>query len=88
MTEVKFSQGAKPGKGGLLPKEKITDEIAALRDVPKGQDVISPPSHIGMHRHGKRDPIPDLRSPLRPSGLDAARLRHQTRLTLFSQAPP
>jgi len=46
MVEIKFSQGAKPGKGGLLPKEKITDEIAALRGVPKGQDVISPPSHV------------------------------------------
>jgi glutamate synthase domain-containing protein 2 len=45
MIEIKFSQGAKPGKGGLLPKEKITDEIADLRGVPKGQDVVSPPSH-------------------------------------------
>ncbi len=45
MIEIKFSQGAKPGKGGLLPKEKITDEIAALRGVTKGEDVISPPSH-------------------------------------------
>lgn len=46
MIEIKFSQGAKPGKGGLLPKEKITDEIAALRGIPKGEDVVSPPSHI------------------------------------------
>lgn len=45
MIEVKFSQGAKPGKGGLLPKEKITDEIAKLRGVSKGQDVVSPPFH-------------------------------------------
>lgn len=45
MIEVKFSQGAKPGKGGLLPKEKITDEIAELRGVSKGQDVVSPPYH-------------------------------------------
>lgn len=45
MIEIKFSQGAKPGKGGLLPKEKITDEIAELRGVAKGQDVISPPFH-------------------------------------------
>ena len=46
MVEIKLSQGAKPGKGGLLPKEKITDEIAELRGVPKGKDVISPPHHV------------------------------------------
>ncbi len=45
MIEIKFSQGAKPGKGGLLPKEKITEEIAELRGVPMGKDVISPPAH-------------------------------------------
>ncbi|MDD9953649.1 MAG: FMN-binding glutamate synthase family protein [Candidatus Woesearchaeota archaeon] len=45
MIEIKFSQGAKPGKGGLLPKEKITAEIAELRGVPMGEDVISPPHH-------------------------------------------
>ncbi|MEM9160462.1 MAG: FMN-binding glutamate synthase family protein [Verrucomicrobiota bacterium] len=45
MIEIKFSQGAKPGKGGLLPKEKITDEIAELRGVAKGNDVVSPPYH-------------------------------------------
>ena len=45
MIEIKFSQGAKPGKGGLLPKEKLTLEIAGLRGVPMGQDVISPPNH-------------------------------------------
>jgi glutamate synthase domain-containing protein 2 len=45
MIEIKFSQGAKPGKGGLLPKEKITDEIAELRGVKKGSDVVSPPYH-------------------------------------------
>ncbi len=46
MIEIKFSQGAKPGKGGLLPKEKITPEISELRGVPMGRDVISPPSHL------------------------------------------
>ncbi len=45
MIEIKMSQGAKPGKGGLLPKEKITEEIAELRGVPMGRDVISPPFH-------------------------------------------
>lgn len=45
MIEIKFSQGAKPGKGGLLPKEKVTQEISDLRGVPLDQDVISPAFH-------------------------------------------
>ncbi|MDE0118822.1 MAG: FMN-binding glutamate synthase family protein, partial [Bdellovibrionales bacterium] len=45
MIEIKFSQGAKPGKGGFLPKEKITEEIAELRGIPIGKDVISPAGH-------------------------------------------
>ncbi|MDA1194551.1 MAG: FMN-binding glutamate synthase family protein [Planctomycetota bacterium] len=45
MIEIKLSQGAKPGKGGLLPKEKITREISELRGVPMGRDVVSPPYH-------------------------------------------
>jgi glutamate synthase domain-containing protein 2 len=45
MIEIKFSQGAKPGKGGLLPAEKITKEIASLRHVSMGKDVVSPPHH-------------------------------------------
>ena len=45
MVEIKFSQGAKPGKGGLLPKEKITKEVAELRKIPLGKDVISPAGH-------------------------------------------
>ena len=42
MVEIKLGQGAKPGKGGLLPKEKITPEIAAIRGIPMGQDCHSP----------------------------------------------
>ena len=45
MIEIKFSQGAKPGHGGILPKGKVTDEIAAIRLVSKGHDILSPPSH-------------------------------------------
>lgn len=41
MIEVKLSQGAKPGKGGVLPKEKITPEIADIRGIPLGQDCHS-----------------------------------------------
>ncbi len=43
--EIKLSQGAKPGKGGVLPASKITKEIAEIRHIPLGKDVLSPPSH-------------------------------------------
>lgn len=45
MIELKLSQGAKPGHGGILPKAKITREISEIRGVPMGKDVISPPAH-------------------------------------------
>jgi len=45
MIEIKISQGAKPGHGGILPAIKNTEEIAAIRDVPAHTDVLSPPSH-------------------------------------------
>ncbi len=45
MIEIKLSQGAKPAHGGILPGDKLTEEIARIRMVPMGQDVISPPAH-------------------------------------------
>jgi glutamate synthase domain-containing protein 2 len=45
MIQIKLSQGAKPGHGGILPGAKVSAEIAAARDVPIGQDCISPPYH-------------------------------------------
>ncbi|MCK8046656.1 FMN-binding glutamate synthase family protein [Shewanella sp. 1CM18E] len=42
MIEIKLSQGAKPGHGGVLPAAKITDEIAAIRHIPKDRDCVSP----------------------------------------------
>lgn len=45
MIEIKLSQGAKPGHGGILPGPKVTPEIAEIRGVPVGVDCISPPSH-------------------------------------------
>ncbi|AHI32099.1 Glutamate synthase domain-containing protein 2 [Marinobacter salarius] len=45
MIEVKLSQGAKPGHGGILPGEKVTPEIAEARGVEAGKDVVSPASH-------------------------------------------
>jgi glutamate synthase domain-containing protein 2 len=45
MIEIKLSQGAKPGHGGVLPAAKVTPEIAQTRGVPLGQDCVSPPRH-------------------------------------------
>ena len=45
MIELKISQGAKPGHGGILPGSKVDAEIASIRKVPLGEDVISPSAH-------------------------------------------
>jgi glutamate synthase domain-containing protein 2 len=49
MVEIKLAQGAKPGTGGLLPKEKITPEIAAIRGIPMGGDCRSPNGFDEFH---------------------------------------
>ena len=46
--EIKLSQGAKPGRGGVLPAAKVTPEIARIRGVPAGKDVISPAYHTAF----------------------------------------
>jgi glutamate synthase domain-containing protein 2 len=48
MIEIKLSQGAKPGKGGILPGGKVTPEIAAIRGIPVGHDSISPNRHLDI----------------------------------------
>ena len=54
MIELKLSQGAKPGKGGILPGEKVTEEIAGIRGIAAGEDSISP------NRHPEIDSASDL----------------------------
>ncbi len=54
MFELKLSQGAKPGKGGMLPGEKVTEEISKIRGIPVGHDSISP------NRHPEIDDVDDL----------------------------
>jgi len=49
MIEIKLSQGAKPGHGGVLPKAKITNEIARVRGVAKDKDCVSPAIHPECH---------------------------------------
>jgi glutamate synthase domain-containing protein 2 len=48
MIELKLSQGAKPGHGGILPAKKLTPEIVEIRGVEPGKDVISPPAHTSF----------------------------------------
>ncbi len=48
MIEIKLSQGAKPGHGGVLPGAKVTREIAQTRGIPQGQTCISPPHHTAF----------------------------------------
>jgi glutamate synthase (ferredoxin) len=47
--EIKLSQGAKPGLGGMLPAAKITPEIAKIRGIPMGKDCASPSTHSAFH---------------------------------------
>ena len=49
MIEIKLSQGAKPGKGGILPGTKVTSEIAQIRGIPIGKDCLSPNGHRAFH---------------------------------------
>ena len=48
MFEIKLSQGAKPGKGGILPGAKVTEEIASIRGIQRGEDAISPNRHLDI----------------------------------------
>ncbi len=54
MFEIKLAQGAKPGKGGILPGRKVGPEIAQIRGIPEGKDSISP------NRHEEVDDFADL----------------------------
>lgn len=49
--EIKLSQGAKPGIGGVLPRQKITPEIAATRHIPLDRDCVSPAAHTAFRDH-------------------------------------
>ena len=53
MFEIKMSQGAKPGKGGILPGGKVTEEIANIRGIPVGSDAISPNRHLDINSNSE-----------------------------------
>ena len=73
MFELKMSQGAKPGKGGILPGVKVTPEIAAIRGIPAGEDSISPNRHPEIDNAGQMlDVIERIRSVTgKPAGFKA-----------------
>ena len=52
MFELKLAQGAKPGKGGILPGSKVTPEIAGIRGIREGEDSISPNRHVEAEDFG------------------------------------
>lgn len=71
MIEIKLSQGAKPGKGGILPAKKVTKEIADIRGIPEGESALSPNRHVDA---GSPSELLDLidqvrRTSKRPVGL-------------------
>ena len=76
MIELKLSQGAKPGHGGVLPAPKVTAEIAATRGVAIGEDCVSPARHS---RSTRRRPAAFRRAPARAVGRQADRLQARAR---------
>ena len=73
--EIKIGQGTKPGMGGHLPGEKVTPEIAEIRNKPLGQDVISPSKFSNINtREDLKDLVSELRerSDGRPIGIKIA----------------
>lgn len=60
MIEIKLSQGAKPGKGGVLPGSKVNKHIAEARGIAEGQDAISPACHTAFNSFNLVDFIEDL----------------------------
>ena len=57
MIEIKLSQGAKPSHGGILPAAKLTPEIAAVRKVKMGKDVLSPAAHTAFNLDSEDEAI-------------------------------
>jgi glutamate synthase domain-containing protein 2 len=74
MFELKLSQGAKPGKGGILPAVKVSEEIAKIRGIPEGEDSISPNRHPEINTTGDLlDVIEHIRSVTgKPTGIKLA----------------
>lgn len=87
MFEIKMSQGAKPGKGGMLPGRKVTAEIAKIRGIPEGHDSISPNGHPEIKCPADLlDMIETVRSTTgKPTGFKAVIGEYTWLETLFSE---
>ncbi|NNE57652.1 MAG: FMN-binding glutamate synthase family protein [Hellea sp.] len=74
MIELKLSQGAKPGKGGILPASKVTEEIAKIRGIEAGKAAISPNRHVEASNTGELLDLIDRvrRISARPTGIKMA----------------
>ena len=86
MFELKLAQGAKPGKGGILPAEKITDEIATIRGISKGADSLSPNRHREVSNAGELlDLVGHIREVTgKPVGIKTVMGQPETFETLFA----
>lgn len=88
--EIKIGQGTKPGMGGHLPGEKVTPEIASVRDKPLGQDVVSPSRFPGIDtKEDLKDLVDTLRrrSDGRPIGIKiaAGRIERDLEYCVFAE---
>lgn len=89
--EIKIGQGTKPGMGGHLPGDKVTEEIAAIRNKPLGQDVISPSKFESIQsKEDLKKLVEDLRetSGGRPIGIKIAAGRIEKDLEYIAYAEP
>lgn len=89
--EIKIGQGSKPGMGGHLPGEKVTEEIAAIRNKPLGQDVISPSKFEEIQTKDDLKAMVDMlrtRSEGRPIGIKIAAGRIEEDLEWIRYANP
>ena len=88
--EIKIGQGTKPGMGGHLPGEKVTPEIAKIRNKPQGEDIISPSRFADIQtKEDLRDLVEQLRfaSKGRPIGIKiaAGRIEKDLEFCVFAQ---
>lgn len=89
--EIKIGQGTKPGMGGHLPGDKVTEEIAKIRDKPLGEDIISPSTFPEINsKEDLKNLVDDLRkrSKGRPIGIKIAAGRIEDDLEYISFAKP
>lgn len=89
--EIKIGQGSKPGMGGHLPGEKVTEEIAAIRNKPIGEDIISPSTFSEIQSKDDLKAMVDMlreQSNGRPIGIKIAAGHIESDLEVIAYAQP